>query len=188
MKRARWGLVPPWAKDEKIGNTLVNARCETLAVRPAFRYSFRKKRCLVLADGFYEWQKLPGGKQPVYIRLKGARQFAFAGLWETWKSAAGEIHTFCVITVTPNELVSRIHDRMPLILPEEALMRWLNPETSPAEVAALLEPYSAEEMELYPVSKLVNSAVNERPECIQKLEAVPEIPVEKKEPEQGMLF
>lgn len=168
LKRARWGLIPSWAKDEKVGNSLINARCETLASKPAFRHAFKKGRCLVLADGFYEWQKVPGGKQPIFIRLKDGKQFAFAGLFERWKSREGEVLSFSIITVPPNELVAPVHDRMPLILPESVIARWLDPQTSTDELQALLMPYVADEMECYPVSPLVNSPENELPICIER--------------------
>lgn len=168
LKRARWGLLPSWAKDEKIGNSLINARCETVATKPAFRHAFRKGRCLVLADGFYEWQKIPGGKQPIYIRLKGAKQFGFAGLYERWKNGDEEVLSFTIITVQPNELVAPVHDRMPLILPESVASKWLDPQTSVDELQTLLKPYVADEMESYPVSPLVNNPQNEKPICIER--------------------
>ena len=175
LKRARWGLIPSWAKDEKIGSSLINARSESLASKPAFRHAFKKGRCLVLADGFYEWQKIPGGKQPIYIRLKDGKQFAFAGLFERWPTGESKLLTFTIITVQPNALVAPVHDRMPLILPESVVATWLGPQTSADVLQTLLNPYAAEEMECYPVRPLVNSTRNEQPICIERF-APPPVP------------
>jgi putative SOS response-associated peptidase YedK len=171
LKQARWGLIPFWAKDEKIGNSLINARCETLATKPAFRQAYRKRRCLMLADGFYEWQKTGGGKQPTYIRLLEGRSFAFGGLWEKWRQGERLVESFCIITVEPNALCAPIHDRMPLILGEEDFAKWLDPSTGADELSALLKPYAASEMECFPVSKLVNSPVNESAACVERVES-----------------
>ena len=164
LRRSRWGLIPFWAKDEKIGNSLINARAETIATKPAFRTSFRKKRCLIVADGFFEWQTVPGGKQPLYIHMKDGAPFVFGGLWDRW----GDLETFSIITVRPNELLSTVHTRMPLILPEDAIQRWLDPATSPDQITSLLQPYAAEKMELFPVSKLVNTPHADTPDCIKR--------------------
>jgi putative SOS response-associated peptidase YedK len=178
LKRARWGLVPFWAKDEKIGNSLVNARAEGLATKSAFRTSFRKRRCVVLADGFFEWQKVPGGKQPIYLHLKESRPFVFAGLWDRWH----DLDTFSIITVPPNELVSPIHDRMPLILPESAIAGWLDPGAPLENVSSLMRSYPAAEMELYPVSKIVNTPKLDSPECIYRIDPSAAICVSEKSP------
>ena len=163
----RWGLIPSWAKDPSIGNRLINARSETAAEKPAFRSSFQKRRCLVLADGFYEWKKVPGGKQPYYIQLHGHRPFAFAGLWSRWHKGEGEPIVSCtLLTTTPNEVTAEVHDRMPVILPAEAYAAWLSPDTPTEELQALCKPYPASEMETYPVSKLVNSPKNDLPQCL----------------------
>jgi len=171
LRRARWGLIPWWAKDEKIGNSLINARGDTLGSKAAFRDSFRKRRCLVIADGFYEWQKLGSGrvplKQPVYIRLKGGVQFGFAGLWDRWKG----VESFSIVTVEPNELLAPIHDRMPMLLQEEDYAKWLDAETSVEELQSMLKPYPSKEMEHYPVRPLVNSAAIDSPECVKPLPA-----------------
>lgn len=169
LHRARWGLIPFWAKDEKIGNSLINARGETVASKPAFRSSFKKRRCLVLADGFYEWQKTPGGKQPMYIRMTEGKPFAFAGLWDRWN----EIETFSIITVEPNELCAKVHDRMPLILMEEDFPKWLDSRTPIEEVGSLLKPYSAAEMEFFPVSKVVNTPRIDSSDCVKPIELQP---------------
>lgn len=166
LRRARWGLIPFWAKDEKIGNSLVNARAEGLATKPAFRNSFKKRRCVVLADGFFEWQKVAGGKQPMYIHMKEGRPFVFGGLWDRWN----DLETFTIVTVDANELCSKVHDRMPLILPEQAIARWLDPKTPLEEVGALLRPYVAEEMDLFPVSTVVNTPKVDSEECVRRVE------------------
>jgi putative SOS response-associated peptidase YedK len=166
----RWGLIPFWAKDPKIGNRMINARAETLAEKPSFRAAYRRRRCLVLADGFYEWQKVPGRrtKTPYYLRMKSGAPFALAGLWETWSAPDGSVVPSCtVITTRPNALVKPIHNRMPVILPQEAYRQWLDPaDQLPARLQPLLRPYPAEEMTAYPVSTLVNSPRNDLPDCI----------------------
>jgi putative SOS response-associated peptidase YedK len=165
----RWGLIPSWAKDPTIASRLINARAETLAEKPSFRAAFAKRRCLICATGFYEWQKIsPKEKQPVFIRLKTGEPFGFAGLWEHWRAADGaEVLTCAIITTAANELMRPIHERMPVILPTAAEDRWLDPTlTDPIKVADLLQPYPASEMECYPVSRMVNSPANDRPECI----------------------
>jgi putative SOS response-associated peptidase YedK len=168
-----WGLVPSWAKDPSIGNRLINARAETLAQKPSFRSAYRRRRCLILADGFYEWQKRPGSnfKIPHYIRLKSGKPFASAGLWEQWFSPDGsEIKSCTIITTRPNELIAPLHNRMPVILSPDAYMQWLDPaERAPADLNALLSPYPAEQMIAYPVSRMVNSPQNDSPECIQPI-------------------
>lgn len=161
----RWGLIPSWAKDLAIGNRMINARAETLALKPAFRTAYRRRRCLVLADGFYEWQKTPTGKRPIHIRLRSGRPFAFAGLWESWTAPEGNPLLSCtIITTTPNELMAPIHDRMPVILSQEAEALWLDPLTEKADaLQGLLVPYPPEEMEACPVSSMVNSPANDNP-------------------------
>lgn len=162
LRLLRWGLVPSWAKDPAVGNRMINARSETAASKPAFRAAFKRRRCLVLADGFYEWQARGKGrgKQPHLIRLRHGGPFAFAGLWERWREAPDgeELHTCTLLTCAPNELVAPIHDRMPVILPPEAYAPWLDPELQDvAQLQQLLRPYPAGEMEAFPVSPRVNS-------------------------------
>jgi putative SOS response-associated peptidase YedK len=165
-----WGLIPSWAKDPAIGQRLINARAETLAEKPSFRGSFKYKRCLILADGFYEWQALPGkkGKLPHFIHLKDRQPFAFAGLWDEWHSPdGGELRTATIITVEPNGLMEKIHNRMPAILKPADYARWLDPEpAAPESLQPLLKPYPAREMEAYPVGTLVNSPANDNPELV----------------------
>jgi putative SOS response-associated peptidase YedK len=170
-----WGLIPSWAKDPGIGSRMINARAETLAEKPAFRTAFRRRRCLVLADGFYEWRQEPGRttKTPMYVQLKSKEPFGFAGLWEIWQNGDGsEIRSCTIITTSPNRLMEEIHNRMPVILPREAHSIWLSPdELSPKELRPLLGPYPDEEMSAYPVSRMVNSPQNDVPECILPLTA-----------------
>jgi putative SOS response-associated peptidase YedK len=165
----RWGLIPSWAKDASIGSRLINARAETLAEKPAFRTALRRRRCLVPADGFFEWRMSGKSKTPMYFRLKTGGLFAFAGLWDVWHGPDGsEIPSCTLITGQPNELVKPIHDRMPVILPSEHYEQWLNPgEQEPAALHAMLVPYPASEMEAYPVSRAVNSPKNDSPQCIE---------------------
>ena len=165
----RWGLIPFWAKDHKIGYRMINAVGETVATKPAFRAAFKKRRCLVLADGFYEWKKVADGKLPMYISSRSREPFAMAGLWENWKDPSGElIHSCTIITTTPNCLIEPIHNRMPVILPQSAESTWLDSNVEDAEtLASLLVPYSADDMEAYIVSTLVNSPQNDVPECLQ---------------------
>lgn len=166
-----WGLIPSWAKDPAMGSRLINARAETLAEKPAFRAAFRRRRCLIPADGFYEWKAEAGnkGKIPMYVHLRERRPFALAGLWEIWTSPDGsEVRTCAIITTRPNALMQSIHDRMPVILPPAAYEQWLDPgEQRPERLAPLLIPYPAEEMVAYPVSRLVNSPQNDSPACIE---------------------
>lgn len=154
-----WGLIPHWAKDPKIGNELINARAESLLEKPAFKDSFLKRRCLVPADGFYEWKKEGKEKIPYYIKLKDNSIFAFAGLYDIWKREDGKlIKTFTIITTEPNDLVREIHNRMPVILRSEDEKIWINKEEKNiTKLLSLLKPYPSEEMEAYPVSKRVNN-------------------------------
>ncbi|HHN47429.1 MAG TPA: SOS response-associated peptidase [Bacteroidales bacterium] len=165
----RWGLIPFWAKDEKIGNKMINARAESIAEKPSFRNAFRSRRCLVPADGFYEW-KSDNGKIPYRITLKSNEPFAMAGIWETWKSPSGSnIHSFSIITTAANALMQPIHERMPVILPPEAEETWLSGNNA-EEIRALLKPYDPDLMQAYQVSKLVNSPRNDNPAIILPLE------------------
>jgi putative SOS response-associated peptidase YedK len=177
----RWGLIPSWAKDARIGDRMINARAETLAEKPSFRVPYRRRRCLVLADGFYEWRKdntlsLSKGagrraKTPMYLQLESGEPFAFAGLWEAWRAPDDQTILSCtIITTTPNDLVAEIHNRMPVILAPEAYDLWLDPaEQSPDLLAVWLKPYPASQMTAYPVSTLVNNPSNDSPACIVSL-------------------
>ena len=165
----RWGLVPAWAADASIGNRLINARAETAADKPAFRAAFRRRRCLVVADGFYEWQRLERGKQPYFFRLRDDRPFGFAALWEAWERAGqARIESCTLLTTTANELVRPVHDRMPVILPPSAYERWLDPAVEDAgALLPLLAPYASEQMTATAVGALVNSPSHEDPRCIE---------------------
>jgi putative SOS response-associated peptidase YedK len=166
-----WGLQPFWAKEVKSVKRSINARAETLSEKPSFRNLLKSKRCLVPADGFYEWQVTPQGKVPHRILLKNEELFSFAGLWDEWldKSTGEVLHTYTIITTEANDIVKPIHDRMPVILSPEAEELWLDEQEAQEDLLSLLKPYQAAEMELYPVSTLVNSPVNNIPEVINSL-------------------
>ncbi len=165
----RWGLVPSWAKDPKIGNRMINARSETLAEKPSFRTAFKRRRCLIPADGFYEWKREGKAKEPMLITVNPGDLFAFAGLWETWKQPDDSwLLTCAIITTSANEFMKSIHDRMPVILPRESEASWLDPEEQDtAMLSELLLPYDSDRMEAYEVSTLVNSPRNNFPEVIE---------------------
>jgi putative SOS response-associated peptidase YedK len=164
----RWGLVPSWAKDPSIGSKMINARSETVQEKPSFRNAFNRRRCMIPADGFYEWKRSPGKgpSQPYYFYARDRKPFAFAGLWELWRLPEGDdLFTCTILTTNANSLVADVHERMPVILRGSAMESWLGPG-SPASWQALLQPFPAEEMSLHPVSSAVNSAVIDRPELV----------------------
>ena len=166
----RWGLVPFWAKEPSIGYKMINAKSETLSEKPSFRKPFKEKRCLVLADGFYEWEKTDKkNKVPYRFVLKNRQPFAFAGLWDVWKTPEGDtLLSFTIITTRANELMERIHDRMPVILNEKDEAKWLDPEFKDTDkLSSLLQPYPSEQMVAYKVSTIVNSPKNDTPSCIE---------------------
>ncbi len=165
----RWGLIPSWAKDMSIGNKLINARAETAAEKPSFRSALKRRRCLVPASGFYEWQKQTSGKTPLYIQVKDAPVIAFAGLWEIWHSPDGsELRTYTILTTGANEFMQPIHTRMPVILHPRDYDQWLDPREVPGEqFAPLLQPFEADRMTAYEVSKAVNSPSFDSPELIR---------------------
>lgn len=169
LELMKWGLIPFWSKEPKAGYSTINARAEGIADKPAYRKPIRSQRCLVPADGFYEWQKNGTSKQPFFIHLKDEELFAFAGLYDIYKDKDGnELKTFTIITTEPNELMASIHNRMPVILRPEDEDLWLDPAvTDPQQVLDLLKPYSVKEMEAYPVSKQVNSPENDLPELVK---------------------
>lgn len=169
----KWGLVPSWAKDPKIGNRMINARGETVREKPSFRSAFKRRRCLVPADGFYEWKKTGAKtKQPFFVHLKHDQPFAFAGLWEHWEGDGEIIESCTIITTDANELMKPIHERMPVILPVEAYDEWLDPENQATEdLPRLLVPYPTDEMEAHRISTYVNSPRNQGLECIEEVEA-----------------
>jgi putative SOS response-associated peptidase YedK len=177
LEAFQWGLVPFWAKDPEIGNRLINARAETLVEKPAFKHALNRRRCLIPADGFFEWRKEGSRRTPMYIRMRDGSLFAFAGLWEEWTSPDGSpLRTCAIITVEPNSLLAPIHNRMPAILRPEDEGTWLDmARTRAPDALALLRPYSADRMEAYPVSRRVNAPANDDPACI--------LPVGQNEPE-----
>jgi putative SOS response-associated peptidase YedK len=163
-----WGLIPSWAKDPSIGNRLINARGETVAEKPSFKAALKKRRCLIVANGFYEWQKRGKMKRPVYVRLKSDKPFGFAGLYEKWISPDGqELRTCTIITTEANELLQPIHNRMPVIVPKDQEDVWLDTDMSDTtHVFSILKPYAHHEMVAYEVSTLVNAPQNNSPDCI----------------------
>lgn len=167
----RWGLIPFWAKDEKAGYKMINARAETIDEKASFRNAYKKKRCLIIADSFYEWKKTPERKIPMRIKLKNHAPFGMAGLWESWKSPEGiSIYSCSVITTVPNELMTSIHDRMPVILKPEDEKDWLNPSINdPAYLQRYLKSFDSEQMEAFEVSTDVNSTKNNTPNLIQQI-------------------
>jgi putative SOS response-associated peptidase YedK len=195
----RWGLIPQWAKDEKIGFQCINARSETIATKNAFRDAWKKRHCLVPAEGFYEWEILgPKLKQPWHFLRKDDEPFAFAGLWESWRPPgsppeAEPLRTFTIITGPPNEVVAPVHDRMPVIVPREKWKAWLSPETPLEERAAMLRPYPAGEMRAYRISARVSFPANDDPSIIEPATVERPLPTRppKKHPsleQQGELF
>jgi putative SOS response-associated peptidase YedK len=182
LDKVRWGLVPSWAKDLSIGDRQINARAEAVAVKPAFKRAFLRRRAIVPADGFYEWQKVEGkvegkkAKQPWFIRRRDGEPLALAGLWEIWHDPnvgddAPRIRTFTIITADPNELVKPLHDRMPVVLPESEWDRWLDPEYQDVDaLRQLLVPAPASELEAWPIGPLVNKADNDGPELLEHVQ------------------
>lgn len=168
----RWGLIPSWAKELSIGNKLINARAETLVEKPSFRTAFRKRRCLVVCDGFYEWHKTPSGKVPMFIHLASGELFGIAGLWEQWHNPETDelLKSFTIITTEPNELMSEIHNRMPAIVRQEEEGLWLAPTTHEQELQHILRPFPAEEMEAWPVSTAVNNPRNNSPLLLERMD------------------
>ena len=171
----RWGLVPSWADDLKIGARMINARSETVADKPAFRKAFRTRRCLVIADGFYEWKKTGKSKQPFYISRVDSKPFFMAGLWESWhnkqESTSKPVETCTIITTQANELMMPLHDRMPVIMPHESLEMWLDSEFADhTQLENLLIPFADDELQAWPVDTLVNKAANDLPQCVEPVE------------------
>jgi putative SOS response-associated peptidase YedK len=164
----RWGLIPSWAKDPSIGNKMINARAETVSEKPSFRSAFKKRRCLIVTDGFYEWQKTDSGKQPYHFKMKDGSAFAFAGLWETWDKEGEEIRSCSIITTDANDLMNEIHHRMPVILHPENYGAWLDQGFDEKEALIdLLRPYPADAMEAYAVGRRVNKPANNEPSVVE---------------------
>jgi putative SOS response-associated peptidase YedK len=172
LELLRWGLIPSWARGAAIGNRLINARAETLADKPAFRAAFRRRRCLIAADGFYEWKTLAAGKQPYWVGRRDRSLFAFAGLWERWmpsESGASPIESCVIVTTEANAVARPVHNRMPVIVPPAHYDTWLDGQTDAAALQALLVPHPAEEMTAYPVAAAVNNPARDGPHLMQPL-------------------
>lgn len=164
----RWGLIPSWSKEIKIGGRMINARAETVAEKPAFRAAFKKRRCLIPATGFYEWRKLNGHKQPYHLHMTDNEVFCLAGLWEHWEGAGNSIQSCTILTADANALMAPIHDRMPVILPTDAYAVWLDHQiTDPSRLKPLLRPRSIEHMVAERISTRVNNPANDDPLCIK---------------------
>ena len=184
LESMRWGLIPPWARDKSIGAKLANARAETIDEKPSFRQPFRRRRCLLPVDGYYEWESRSSGKQPVYYSMRDGDLFCLAGLWETWttpeqtdepelpglgQAQAETLCTFTVITTTPNRLAKRVHDRMPVIVHPADYGNWLSPESKAADLKRLLRPFDDEPIQEHYVTPLMNNPRFEAPECIEPI-------------------
>ena len=184
LEEMRWGMIPPWARDKSIGAKLANARAETIDEKPSFRQPFRRRRCLLPVDGYYEWESRPSGKQPVYYSMRDGDLFCLAGLWETWttpeqtdepelpdlgQAQAETLCTFTVITTTPNRLAKRVHDRMPVIVHPADYGNWLSPESKAADLKRLLRPFDDEPMQEHYVTPLMNNPHFEAPACIEPI-------------------
>ena len=169
LELLKWGLIPSWAQDPHMGSRMINARSETVEVKPAFRTALRHRRCIIPANGFYEWREVAGKKHPIYVTLKNNGPMMFAGLWDHWKSPEGELIESCtILTTTSNELIKPLHERMPVILDPEDINPWLDLRINdPVKLKPLFIPYPSELMKMYPVSDLVNSPRNDTQECIK---------------------
>ncbi len=170
----KWGLIPSWAKDPKIAYKLINARGETLKDKPSFRNAFKRRRCLILGDGFYEWRKASKTKQPMYITLKSKKPFAFAGLWETWKSSdSNTVSTCTIVTTEANDLMKTIHSRMPVILRKDQTALWLDTDLQDdLFLESMIKPYESESLEAVEVSQKVNSPKVSSPQCIEPVDSM----------------
>ena len=161
----RWGLVPSWADDPEIGSRMINARSETPPEKPSFRSAFRRRRCLIPADGFYEWKRENGDKQPYCFRMQDGRPFA--GLWESWEKGDGTLRTCTILTTRANSVLEGVHDRMSVILPSDSYNAWLDPDADREELGELTVPYPGDDLEIYPVSRFANSPRNNDERCIE---------------------
>jgi len=166
----RWGLVPSWSKTPDTKYSMINAKAETLEKKPSYRLPFEKRRCLVVADGFYEWKKTASGKQPYRISLQDDSLFAMAGLWEQWEDGDQVLPSFTIITTEPNATIEKIHNRMPVILPNEIERQWLDQSLESEELKSLLQAYPKDDLQAYPVSRLVNNPENNQPEVLQPID------------------
>ena len=178
----RWGLVPHFAEDPGVGNRLINARAETVARKPAFREPFRERRCLVPADGFYEWRRVGGARDPYLMKKRDGHTFAFAGVWDRWAGDGGRVESCAILTTAANDLVAPIHDRMPVMLDRSSYALWLDPDARDEDLQGLLRPSPAEGMVVYPVSPVVNNVAVDAPDCEKRVAEPPPAPI------QGTLF
>lgn len=169
LVRLQWGLIPSWAREERGANKPINARAETISLKPSFRAAFRERRALIPASGYYEWQQTGGRKQPYYVHSRDERPLSLGGIWERWEQGGVIRETFAIITTAAPGRMGELHNRMPLILPEPAFERWLAGGTGPEELQKLLQPFPEDELEIYPVSPLVNNPANDSPACVQRL-------------------
>jgi len=168
--QVHWGLIPSWASDPKIGDRMANARSETAAMKPSFRSAFKSRRCLIVADGFYEWQKTEGKKQPHFIGMKDSRPFGIAGLWERWEKGEAPVESCAILTTGVNALMEPIHERMPVILSHKQFDQWLNPDFKDADtLMGMMQPYKAKDMLAYAVSLRVNNPKNDTANCVEPM-------------------
>jgi putative SOS response-associated peptidase YedK len=167
LKPLRWGLVPSWAKDRSIGARMINARSDTLATKDSWEFLLRKRRCLILADGYYEWTSTDKSRTPMFFHLSGHRPFALAGIWDRWQSSEDSVETCAVITTDANALAAKVHHRMPVILSLDKAEEWLDDATRTRRAVELMAPYSEADLECYEVSRYVNTPANDSPECIK---------------------
>ena len=179
LSELRWGLIPSWAKDAKVGDRMINARAESLADKPAYERAFRRHRCLVPAEGFYEWQRRGSRKQPMFIHRRDGEPMAFAGLWAAWRDEASDtdwLRSCAIVTTNANNTLAPLHDRMPVVLEERDWDGWLDPDTGDVDaLARLLQPASDDLLVAYPVGTAVNSADNDGPELVERVELEPSL-------------
>ncbi len=173
-RQMRWGLVPEWAADESVGQRMINARAESLTRKPSYQLPFKNRRCLILADGYYEWKTEGKTRTPMYCRLADGRAFALAGLWDRWEKGGSTLDTCVVITTPAGERTLPIHHRMPALLVDDAATRWMNDDATERDLLSLLRPYDAEDLEIYEVSRYVNTPANDSEECIRRVDYLTE--------------
>ena len=170
LRPLRWGLVPAWASDRSIGARMINARADTLATKTSWEFLLRKRRCLILADGYYEWTSTDKSRTPMFFHLSGHRPFALAGIWDRWQSDGESLETCAIITTDPSPLAAKVHHRMPVVLSLDAAEEWIDESTRTRRAVELMAPYKEADLECYEVSRLVNSPANDSPECITPVE------------------
>jgi putative SOS response-associated peptidase YedK len=177
MQMYQWGLIPSWVKDLQTAKPIINARCESLAEKASFKHSFKRRRCIVPAEGFFEWKKQGKQKQPMFIRAADQSLLGFAGLWDEWRTEEGEpVRTFCIITTDANEMMSSVHDRMPAILDREAEMKWLDESVkNPQDLMNLLHPCPEDQLKMHEVSQRVNSFKEDTADLIEPVQVEPQV-------------